>query len=72
MPIVGIVPLNLTRVRGQQMLQRAAVVCNVAPSLPGPDQPGSREGARLTAFLKTQSLPTQVHGQRLRVAGLLS
>ena len=48
MPVVGIFPMDLARVRGQQMLQRAEGVLDPTPSLPGPDQTGRREGRRLT------------------------
>ena len=43
-PVRGVFPLDLAGLRRQHMLERAAVVCNPAPPLPGPDQAGCRDG----------------------------
>ena len=47
MTVVGVFPMDLARLRRQQMLQRAKVVLNPTAPLPGPDQTGRREGRRL-------------------------
>jgi hypothetical protein len=46
--IVGVFPLDLPRLRGQQVLQQAEMVVNPAPPFPGPDYTGRRERRRLT------------------------
>jgi hypothetical protein len=48
-PILGIFSMDLTRLRGHQLRQRAAVGLTPTPSLPGPEQTGRRAGRRLTA-----------------------
>ena len=44
MAIVGIFPMDLARLRRQQVLQYPEVVFNPASPLPGPDQAGCRDG----------------------------
>ncbi len=57
MPVVGVFPLDLARLRRQQMLQRAEVVFNPAPPLPGPDQTGRRDGAWPDRAGRSTALP---------------
>jgi hypothetical protein len=47
-PVVGILPMDLARFRGQPVRQRAAGECHPTPPLPGPDQTGSRRRRRHT------------------------